>query len=189
MPAAPAAFWGLSVEGWTAIAAVAGMFAASATLLLVIVGLFQLRATRREAVRQIEHVRRENRVLLTITACDRYDNDPVLDRCLRRLRIARQNGKLLESPSTYRTDYATVLNYLESLAIGIAEGLYIEEIVHDHNSALVKQHVEQYLVGDLPAVYGLEPHDYDWLIPLYNKWFPSPTRQQPRPRFRDRGSV
>jgi hypothetical protein len=127
-------FLGLTAEGhvalWTAVLAVA-------TSALVIMGLRQLRSIRDEANRE-----------RTLRVCERYDTDPILDRALRRLAIGWRTGDIQRDPEKYRPFVTTVLNYLDTLAIGIAQGLYIEELARDHLAEIVKFHHREYLGRD-----------------------------------------
>jgi hypothetical protein len=159
-------FWGLGPAAWVAIGALGTLVLALATAILVWVGVAQIKAAREEAKR--------NR---TLTACDRYDTDPVLNASLQRLARARRASmdKFQGDGLTYRPDIATLLNYLDSLAVGIMQELYIEEIVRDHNGPIVRAHVEQYLTDGNPRIFGLNPDNYRPLRDLYEKW----SRQQP----------
>ncbi len=153
--------WGLSAEAWTAFSTAALASATSvlavATIFLVVIGRNQIVAVRKEAKQE-----------RTLAYCDRYDNDPVLDRCLRRLGIAREAGRLVKSASI-RADATTVLNYLDGLAVGIAQGLYINELARDHMEPILKAHVEQYL-GEKSPDLGVSKDDYRMLLALAERW-------------------
>jgi hypothetical protein len=159
-----ATFLGFTAEGWTALSTV---FLAAATCVLVGVGVFQIRSIREEAKRS-----------RTLAACDRYDQDIVLDGSLHRLAEARRSGQFSANPSAYRTDIATLLNYLDSIACGIAQGLYIEELARDHIEPILKGHVNQYLGQNSPTIEGIDPADYTRLTSLFQQW------QAPSTRFR-----
>lgn len=167
----PDTFWGLNTAAWVAIGALGTLILALATAVLVWVGVAQIIAAREEGKRS-----------RTLTACDRYDTDPVLNGSLRRLAAARRasEAKFEAEGIVYRSDIATLLNYLDSLAVGIMQGLYIEEIVRDHNGPIIRHHVAQFLVDGKPKVFGLNPDNYRPLRDLYEKW----SRQEPYYRQR-----
>jgi hypothetical protein len=144
-------FLGLGPEGWIA----AGTFLlAIVTLFLGLVGLQQIRAAREDA--------KSNR---TLVAVDRYDFDPILDAALKRLRIARENAI-----APRRGDVVTLLNYLESIAIGINQGAYDEELAAQHMKYIVVQTYRRYLGPDAAPVADLHPGNYIPLKDLYTKW-------------------
>jgi len=160
-------FWGLTAEGWTAVGT---LVLAVATAVLVGVGVFQITSIRREASRA-----------RTLEACEKYDTDPVLDFYLRRLSTCRRDQSFFKDPDAFRTDVATVLNYLDSIACGIEQGLYIETLARDHIENVVKGHFNQYLGQEAPKIDGIDPANYHRLKALYEEW------SAPQPvRFRDR---
>jgi hypothetical protein len=159
----PEEFMGFTAHGWTAIGTLAlalvTLALALGTAALVIVGLYQLRS-----------IREEGRISRTIAISDRYDIDPVLDLRLRRIARARLNGALDARPMDYRADLRTILNYLDSLAVGIQQDLYIEKLAMEHNGAILVGTVKQYLDGAAAAKYGLNVQNYETLMVLYRKW-------------------
>lgn len=162
-------FLGFTAESWTALST---FVLAALTCLLVAVGIFQIRSIRAEAQRS-----------RTLDFCNRYDQDPILDLCLRRLWEARRSGDLKKDSEAYRPDIATLLNYLDSLAVGIEQGLYIEELARDHIEPLIHRHVNQYLTTDAIShlrLEWLERSNYTSLVKLSERWSTRPTR------FRDR---
>jgi hypothetical protein len=167
-------FLGLTAEGWTALST---FVLAALTCILVGVGIFQIRSIRAEAQRS-----------RTLEMCDRYDCDPVLDLCLRRLSEARRTGELQKEPEAYRPDIATLLNYLDSLAVGIEQGLYIEELARDHVEPIVKRHVKQYFGRDAIQIDWLEAANYERLVKLENRWSTRPPRFQDRKWFKRRNN-
>jgi hypothetical protein len=160
----PDTFWGLTPAGWTAIGALATAF-------LVAVGIYQIRAIRREALKS-----------RTLEVCGRYIMDPVLDATLHRLRKAKFDGTLEKEPQSHYTDIRTLLNYLDNLAVGAHQGLYIEKVLRDHMHPVVIAHVTQYLVGSGPSTYGLNVNNYQHLLRLHSEWSPTP---RPKTWFRD----
>ena len=159
----PEEFLGLTAHGWTALGTVVlaliTLALALGTIALVIVGRHQLRA-----------IREEGRISRTIAISDRYDIDPVLDFRLRRIARARVNGSLDTRPLDFRADIRTVLNYLDSLAVGITQDLYIESLAKEHNRAVLVGTVAQYLDNGGAAKYGMNIDNYSTLMALYERW-------------------
>lgn len=134
--------------------------AALATIGLLIVGWRQITAARNEA-----------RGWQTLAACERYESDIVLDRCLRRLLQGNESGKLKTEPATYRIDVTTILNYLDGIAIGIEQYLYDESIVRDHLEPIVRWYVSNYLEAKFAESMDINPkEDYQRLMDLCERW-------------------
>ncbi|HKS87724.1 MAG TPA: DUF4760 domain-containing protein [Pseudolabrys sp.] len=144
-------FLGIGPEGWTAIGT---MSLAALTIFIAIFGYYQLTSARDES--------RHNR---TLEAVERYEFDPILDSCLRRLAMARRNNYFPQ-----RIDMVTVLNYLESLAIGIEQGVYEEQLAKEHMRYILVKTYERYLGHDAPPVGEIDPSNYIPLGRLYRKW-------------------
>lgn len=158
--------FGLDAHWWIAI----GTFAlTAATLLLVLV-----------ARHQINSLREENRKAATLTACANYDLNPALYESVKCLWAARRSGDLDRDPEKYLTQLAVVLNYLDGIAIGIDQGLYIEGLAYDHVQAIVSCHVKGYIESGLTRKAGIPSEDYWRLVALHTKW------SQATPRFSDR---
>ena len=153
---------GLTAEGWTAIFTGASVLV---TLAVIALGVWQILSVRDEA--------KKNR---TLSACERYDLDPVLDGSCRRLVQAKDSGDLEKNPRAYRVDIWSILNYLESLAIGIERDLYLEPIVKDYMSDIIAGYVDEYITGGLAHraaegdVVGQVERDYSGIIGLNRKW-------------------
>ena len=152
---------GLSAAQWTALGT---MVLAGLTLFIVIAGWIQLRAMRHEADKE-----------RTIAMCDRYDFDPVLDPCLRRLSVATgHGGDYKTNADKYKSDVVTVLNYLDSMAVGIKQGIYIESLAHDHSHVILRGHVKELLGLGAPNIVGIDSANYAELIELNKKWSTTP---------------
>jgi len=153
-------FWGLRAEGWTAVGTV-GL--AIITALLAIIAWDQSVAIRNEA--------RRNRTLLAV---DRYDFDPILDKAQRKLANARDRNLFDEDPKRYRIDITTLLNYLESIAIGIETGIYDEGLAKTHLRSVLIYHYEEYLGDSAKPIEKVEKKNYVPLTRLYRKWSAEP---------------
>jgi hypothetical protein len=165
-------FWGLSPEAWTAIGTLGIILAtvalAAVTLALVIVGR-----------RQIREVREENRRGMTLAACGNYDLNPIIYECTKRLSEAREAGELKTKARELRPQITTVLNYLDSIAIGIDQGLYIETLAWDHLHPIVSRHVKELIDSGVIEDAGLAKENFSRLLEMHRTW------SRARPRFQD----
>jgi hypothetical protein len=162
MASPPDVFLGLGSTEWTGLSAIAGgVYDVLTAALILFAGL------------QIYYHRREAQITRTLAACEKYDLDPVLDAICRRLAAARDSGDLQINPRSYRVDIYSVLNYLESLEIGVERGLYCGEVVRDHMDTIFVGYVEEYIKSGLVArattVVG-DLSEYDKTIALVAKW-------------------
>jgi len=162
-PSAPAQaheqipFLGLTPDGWTALGT---MIVAVLTCFLVVVGTYQVRALKNEQLKS-----------RTLVEASKYDTDPVLNECISALHRAKKNNALFEDPREYRPQIIAVLNYLDGVAIGIEQGLYIESLAKDHLREIVAKHVSEYLENpDLMKQIGTQPSNFHRLLAMYRRW-------------------
>jgi len=152
---------------WNIIGALGSIIQAIATVVLLIVAWLQLKS-----------IKDENKLSRTLDVCDRYDLDPILDRSLRDLRSAEDTG-LLRTKEADRmhlhASVTTVLNYLDSIAVGIHQGLYIEALVKDHLKVIVIKHVNDYLTDkDVAKSVNIKVDNYRQVIDMAARWGQDP---------------
>jgi len=104
----------------------------------------------------------------SLRACDRYSYDPVLEAACERIWGASDQGTNYGKPEVSRRDMVVVLNYLDSLAVGIQQDLYIEQLLKDHLSVIVEEHVRDFLDSGL-----IKKEGYEALLSLRAKWNPT----------------
>jgi hypothetical protein len=143
---------GLESFPWSAVEAIA-------TVSLVLIGAWQIKA-----------IRKQEKGWKTLEACEKYDQDPVLDRSLRNIAGAKTSGELDKNPEAFRVDYTTVLNYLDGIATGIRQNLYIERIARDHLEPILVGHVKDWLKPGTAARIGIDLDDYKRLRKLAETW-------------------
>jgi hypothetical protein len=102
----------------------------------------------------------------TLKACQSYDSDPVLDQATGRIRIASEKGKNDRNPDVDQRDATCVLNYLDGLATGIAQNLYIEAVMRDHLGVILNHAVVNFVDSGLVDRDGLKS-----VLALHAKWF------------------
>jgi hypothetical protein len=145
-------FWGLTSNGWTAVATVVQ---AIVTFALLIAAWVQLSALRVEAKRS-----------RTIAAIERYDFDPVLDASVRAVREALRSGALKADPKSCESDVVSVLNFLETLAMGSDRDVYDRAMIDEFYKEIMTTHVEELLDSGIVEVIGRGPTEYTAVL----KW-------------------
>ncbi len=123
---------------------------------------------------QIRSIRDENRKWETVRACNVFDTDPIVHVATKDIYAASDNGKDY-SPATMLSqvhNIITVLNYLDALAIGIDQGVYVESIAKDNLGSTIEKAVECFLDGQHP---GIKVSDFRTLKDLRGKWLPKNT--------------
>jgi hypothetical protein len=165
----------MSLETSTAILAVATVVLAVATVVLVVVGWSQIVSIRNDA-----------RKTRTLEICNRYETCPILHAAVSKLRTARDAHAYEQNRRAYRIDAITLLNYLDSIAIGIEQNLYIDDLAYDHVGPVLKHHVEEYLNVKEAAGLGINLGNFETLQACYDRWYPKvPVVGKPK-RFQDR---
>ncbi|MBR0741497.1 hypothetical protein JQ581_31650 [Bradyrhizobium liaoningense] len=146
----PETFLALTPTDWTGIGALANVIYTLLTLFLVVFAAVQITSARREA-----------RINRTLAVCDRYDLDPQLDSFCRNIAKARDSGDLQINPRDYRLDMCSIMNYLESMAIGVERGLYDKEVIRDYMEPILRGYVKEFIrSGLLERSKPIEPvHD------------------------------
>lgn len=175
----PETFMALTGTDWTAIGALANVVYSLLTLFLVIFAAVQITSARREA-----------RINRTLAVCDRYDLDPQLDAFCRNIAKARDSGDLQQNPRAYRLDMCSIMNYLESMAIGVERGLYDREVVRDYMEPILRGYVKEFIAsGLLEKSRPIQPvHDdveyteqyFSGTIKLDKEWVTTPPKQRKR---------
>ena len=155
--------WGLNAESWTAIAtfiiAIGTLALGGVTALLVFV-----------AYRQIRAARWENRKTQTLLACGQYDTNSLLYHCIKRIRAAQENNALKSEPKKYRREIITLLNFLDAIAIGIQQNLYIEGLAYDHLDGIIRTHVSELIDSGITDAAGCPRINWQRLVDLRDKW-------------------
>jgi len=153
-------FWGFDATGWAAINAIGTIATVLMTAGVAWVAWYQISQARKEA----EKTR-------TLAACDKYDNDPILDAAVRRLVIAWDKGELHANPRPHRVDLWTELNYFESIAIGIRCGLFNETIAKLYLEPIIRGCVKSYIESGIADRASVDvTGSYTELVELDKRW-------------------
>jgi hypothetical protein len=98
----------------------------------------------------------------TLQACDRYDSDPVLGAARASLYEFEATGQMTKERTEIRQACRTTFNYFDSIAIGLAQGLYVEEIVEEHLGHIMVTWLDWLAARDDPTIVrfreGLATH-------------------------------
>ncbi len=157
----------------TAIATAIGSAATIGTAIIAWVQLAKLGAQIRQASEQ-------DRRGHTLDACQRFEKDILLKRAMRNLFRATDNGtdytKLTEENVF---DALTILNYLDGIAMGIEQNVYIEQLARDYLESTVHKAVKAIIKGEPGEGWKaskklVSAEDFVPLCNLYAKWNPPP---------------
>lgn len=121
----------------------------------------QVQLSRQES----ESAERRMREWETLKACQLYDFDPILEAATLRIYTASEGGKNDRNPEVQRRDIVVFLNYLDGLATGIQQKLYIEEVIHDHMHIVIEKAVTRFIHS------GIIPEEgYERLVAMHRRW-------------------
>ena len=154
-------FLWLSPASWVAVGAIATAFTVAVALWQVLAARFQSRKAQ------------------TLDACSAYDLSENIYDALKILWAAKEDGTLESQTSKYRPQINLLLNHLDAIAIGIAQGLYIEALAYDHLNAIVQRHVSTFIDSGLCDKTGLMRSSYVHLVDMRDRWL------RAKPRFHD----
>lgn len=167
MSANPHEFWGLTAGAWTAVATFA---LTAATLALVAVTVILVVLGRR----QLLLIREETKLQCTLTVCEKWDTDPVIDQCLHRLAEGWSKKEIFKKPQRYRVDAVTILNFLQSICTGIEAGVYDEPLVRKFHENNINELTDDYFEKGLIEKMGSKRHEYRILLRMHKKWKKEP---------------
>ena len=168
-----------SITDW--VTAIGTAVTAAATVVLFVVALVQLRGLREQITQAADQERRRN----TLEVIDRAESDPLIKAASANLWQASNHGtdytKLTEAN---KFDAITLLNYLEGMAIGIFQNIYVEQMARDYLQEIVRKAVKALIRGESgdgwKATHEMfSCSEFAILCQLYDKWFPTT-----QPQFR-----
>jgi hypothetical protein len=139
---------------------------AGATVVLALLTLFIVYFGRK----QLQQARDESRKWKTLEVCQAYEQNPCIEGSARRVYESCQSGELAKNPKTFGRDAITLLNYLDGVAIGVSQGLYIENLAKDHLKEIVSANVKRFLLDGKPELFGIDDRDYQFLLAMHSQW-------------------
>jgi hypothetical protein len=117
---------------------------------------------------QIQSAKTENRKWKTLDICAEYEFNAEIAAAVARLRKFYALGaKGDDDPEETVNAAKVILNYLDGIAIGVVQGLYIEDLAKDHLRSIVRTHIRE-LFGKGRQVVNED--DFDNLIAMNAKW-------------------
>jgi len=122
------------------------------------------------ALLQIQAAREENRGTQTLIACGNYDLNQVIFGSHRTLLQAKDDGRLLRDAHSLRLEITNILNFLDAIAIGIDQKLYVEDLAYNHLHAIVAKHVRELIDSGVSEKAGCRRENYATLLALNDKW-------------------
>lgn len=85
-------------------------------------------------------------------------------------------GKIYDDMVPVRRDIINLLNYLDSIAVGIKQGFYVDAVARDHLESVCRKAVGEFLSEDRARKLELHTRDYDHLIEMTAGWKSSDTK-------------
>ncbi|MBX3493179.1 MAG: hypothetical protein KF899_09470 [Parvibaculum sp.] len=157
--------------GWGTVALAVGTFAlAAAAWVQIPIVVRQLKALSdqiRESRKMAEESDLRLRQLETLKICSQSESDPTIVDVSRRIWEASDEGKNYTNTAVKQHDLIIMLNYLDSVAVGIEQGLYIESIAKAHLGLMFRKVVEVIFPSKAIDTVG-----YEAIIKTYDEWYP-----------------
>jgi hypothetical protein len=148
--------WAPDAATW---AAIAGVGQVVVTIVIAAIAYHQLR-----------DFRYQNLLWKTLEAVNRYCEEVTLTAAATKIWRAKDTGELQTNPRSVRPEVIIILNYLDGLALGLKQGLYIEDMVRDHMAELLNMYVEQHLQVEAARRAEIDLNNYRMLLALHQKW-------------------
>lgn len=148
------------------VSAVADIITALGTMILAGIAFSQLRDIYLTQKKTEENDRKWR----TLQVCDRYDNDLIIHRIkddLRHYLKLRDTGHSFsnEAKVTYRYSVRGLFNYFDSVAIGLQQELYMDEIVKPHLRGIISDWIVAFENDPL-----FEREHFGAILGLIDKW-------------------
>ncbi len=147
------------------------------SLAAAIIAFVSIRSVYRQTKMQIVNNGLENRKWKTLEVCAQYELNDNITNSARNVFTAFAKGEPEEGVCKAITrDVIVILNYLDGIAIGVGQGLYIEELARDHLKNIVQYHVSHLLDPSLKLKFkDIDQNNYSFLIDMNTKWARSQT--------------
>jgi hypothetical protein len=128
-----------------------------------------------ELVKERKIARNRERQWRTIDACQGYINSEILERSKTRIWEARNKGQNERIPDarSVKRDATFILNYLDGIATGVKQEVYLKKIVRDNLDVIVKMAVHDFIengIGD----FNFDTNAFPELINLANEFKEKP---------------
>ena len=123
------------------------------------------------AVWQLPAMLRAQKQRATLDVCDRYDSDLIIVKSHRVLTSYYKNNAEVKETDLDEA-YSTLMNYFDSVAIGIKQGLYLKKIADAHISRIVVKHINWSLDSKFSFHKKKDElnDSYEEIMALYEEW-------------------
>jgi hypothetical protein len=122
------------------------------------------------AVNQIGAARTENRKTQTLLACGQYDTNQVMFDAQKVLARAKVSGELQRDPRKFRLEIMTLLNFLDAIAIGVKQDLYVNDLAREHMGRIARRHIRDLIESDVLGKIDCRPEYFNDLVELDKRW-------------------
>jgi hypothetical protein len=158
--------WGNASEKVTAFAT-----AALAILTLGLLGMAWYQLSRQTYTQ---------RQWATLQICDRYDSDPLIRDAVTTLRALSESGKTTKTDLQIDMACRLLFNYFDSIAIGLAQNLYLESLAYPHIGSIMlswRKHIVTYQHPTVLAFLVKLSKSYDQFEALAARWEGNPPKE------------
>ena len=113
----------------------------------------------------------ENRRWNTLNVCAQHEFNSEVSTAVRRIETAFVDGVPdIQKSKSLRFNSYVVLNYLDGIAIGVKQGLYIEKLAKDHLRTIVRLDVGRLLETSFAEKVPLDKSHWSFLVAMADKW-------------------
>jgi hypothetical protein len=115
--------------------------------------------------------REENRRWNNLNVCAQHEFNSTVTGAVRSIETAFVNGVPdIATSKGIRCDAYVLLNYLDGIAIGVKQGLYIEKLAKDHLKTIVHLDVQRLLGTTFAENVPLDKGHWSFLVAMADKW-------------------
>jgi hypothetical protein len=163
----------MTLHDWSEIATIIQGFvsvpAAFVAGIAAIFIYFQIKSAHNDNLQQIEAQRNENRKWKTLEICAQYEFRETISAAAAKVKTAFEEEQLMNQKcAEIYCDAKLILNYLDGIAIGVRQGLYIESLARDHLKQIVRFYADKVLCDC--GRFGIDAHDFQFFIAMNAKW-------------------
>lgn len=116
------------------------------------------------AAYQIWALRGDQKAWKSLEACEKYETSQTIVSAVRELRAGITDGTIDTNSTKYQVDAMIMLNYLEGIAIAVAQGFYLKDIVRIQLEPIIDFYIKELLNNNARALrIGLRPDDFNQL--------------------------
>ena len=144
---------------------IAQAFTATATISIAIIAYWQLGDLNKGRKREFEI----QKVAWTLQSVNRYESDQSINDAANAVTKHISKQATFDDNIEFELAAKTVLNFLDSIAIGIQQKLYDEDTAKEYLINIVRHQVDDLLIPKLGGSY-VKQEFYPHLLHIYGKW-------------------